>query len=181
MKNSSLYKGIIFGSYFTKKESRKRSLSLYKCNHLHLQLNKYHNFLYEIIQVEAGNWHTKQNMRKRERMVSISCDEWLILKLLKDLLLQFLSSINLHNHPGYLYTGFNKSFLSICYNIMHSPFDWIVLSLLMVLIFSILSHHQRCLCRVDSVASRLVHSNRDIIFPILIYSSAHHYCCAVDI
>jgi hypothetical protein len=34
------------------------------------------------------------------------------------------------------------------------------------------------LCRVEAVKSRLVHSIRDVIFPILKDRSARHYCCA---
>jgi hypothetical protein len=37
---------------------------------------------------------------------------------------------------------------------------------------------QRCLCRVEAVKSRPVHSIRDVIFPILRDRSARHYCCA---
>jgi hypothetical protein len=37
---------------------------------------------------------------------------------------------------------------------------------------------QRCLCRVEAVKSRPVHSIRDVIFPILEDRSARHNCCA---
>jgi hypothetical protein len=47
-----------------------------------------------------------------------------------------------------------------------------------IFIFSILSPHQRCLCRVEAVKSRPVQSIRDVIFPILKDRSARHYCCA---
>jgi hypothetical protein len=50
-----------------------------------------------------------------------------------------------------------------------------------ILICSILSPHQRCLCRVEAVKSRPVHSLRDVIFPILKDRSAWHYCCACGI
>jgi hypothetical protein len=46
-----------------------------------------------------------------------------------------------------------------------------------ILIFSILSPHQRCLCRVETIKSRPVHSIRELIFPILKDRSAKHYCC----
>jgi hypothetical protein len=47
-----------------------------------------------------------------------------------------------------------------------------------ILIFSILSPLQRCLCRVKAVKSRPVNSIRDVIFPILKDRSARHICCA---
>jgi hypothetical protein len=51
---------------------------------------------------------------------------------------------------------------------------WLSLGILM---FSVLSPHQRCLCRVEAVKSRPVHSIRDVIFPI----HKDHYCCACGI
>jgi hypothetical protein len=46
---------------------------------------------------------------------------------------------------------------------------------------SILSPHHRCLCRVEAVKSRPVHSIRGVLFSILKDRSALHYCCACSI
>jgi hypothetical protein len=47
-------------------------------------------------------------------------------------------------------------------------FSFVVLGFLWGILFlSILLPHQRCLCRVEAVKSRPVHSIRDFIFPIL--------------
>jgi hypothetical protein len=76
----------------------------------------------------------------------------------------------------------NQTIKNLNKHVSKHDFKWALNGLsLGILIFSILSPHQCCLCRVEAVKSRHVHSIRDVIFQILKDRSARHFCCAYNL